>query len=147
MLVDLEATRRRLAATSRVAAWREVARRVAHEIKNPLAPIRAAVETLRRLRAREDPEFDAYFDEATRTVLDEVARIAGIVTEFTRFARLPPPRPEDARPRRARAPGRPDARRRAASGAASASGRAHRAHASRARRRPSAPTATRSCAS
>ncbi len=94
MLVDLEATRRRLAATSRVAAWREVARRVAHEIKNPLAPIRAAVETLRRLRARQDPEFDAYFDQATRTVLDEVARIAGIVTEFTRFARLPPPRPE-----------------------------------------------------
>ncbi len=95
MLVDLEATRRRLAATSRVAAWREVARRVAHEIKNPLAPIRAAVETLRRLRARKDPEFDAYFDQATRTVLDEVARIAGIVTEFTRFARLPPPRPEE----------------------------------------------------
>jgi signal transduction histidine kinase len=94
MLVDLDATRRRLAATSRVAAWREVARRVAHEIKNPLAPIRAAVETLRRLRARQDPEFDAYFDQATRTVLDEVMRIANIVTEFTRFARLAPPRPE-----------------------------------------------------
>jgi two-component system nitrogen regulation sensor histidine kinase NtrY len=95
MIIDLEATRRRLAATSRVAAWREVARRVAHEIKNPLAPIRAAVETLRRLRARQDPEFDAYFDQATRTVLDEVVRIANIVTEFTRFARLPPPRPEN----------------------------------------------------
>jgi nitrogen fixation/metabolism regulation signal transduction histidine kinase len=94
MLEDLAATRRRLAATSRVAAWREVARRVAHEVKNPLAPIRAAVETLRRLRARSDPEFDAYFDEATRTVLDEVHRIANIVTEFTRFARLPPPRPQ-----------------------------------------------------
>jgi signal transduction histidine kinase len=95
MLVDLDATRRRLAATSRVAAWREVARRVAHEVKNPLAPIRAAVETLRRLRARNDPEFDAYFDEATRTVLDEVHRISNIVTEFTRFARLPPPRPQE----------------------------------------------------
>ena len=95
MLVDLEATRRRLAAATRVAAWREVARRVAHEIKNPLAPIRAAVETLRRLRARQDPEFDEYFDQATRTVLDEVARIASIVTEFTRFARLPAPRPEE----------------------------------------------------
>ncbi|HEX4448668.1 MAG TPA: ATP-binding protein, partial [Polyangiaceae bacterium] len=94
MLVDLETTRRRLAATSRVAAWREVARRVAHEIKNPLAPIRAAVETLRRLRARQDPEFDAYFDQATRTVLDEVMRISNIVTEFTRFARLRQPRPE-----------------------------------------------------
>jgi len=95
MIEDLETTRRRLAATSRVAAWREVARRVAHEVKNPLAPIRAAVETLRRLRARQDPAFDEYFDEATRTVLDEVHRIANIVTEFTRFARLPPPRPAE----------------------------------------------------
>lgn len=93
MLVDLAATKRRLAATTRVAAWREVARRVAHEVKNPLAPIRAAVETLRRLYARKDPAFDEYFDEATRTVLDEVHRISNIVTEFTRFARLPAPRP------------------------------------------------------
>jgi two-component system nitrogen regulation sensor histidine kinase NtrY len=95
MIQDLAATRRRLAATTRVAAWREVARRVAHEIKNPLAPIRAAVETLRRLRARDDPAFDEYFDEATRTVLDEVHRISNIVSEFTRFARLPPPKPTD----------------------------------------------------
>ncbi len=95
MLDDLDATRRRLAATTRVAAWREVARRVAHEVKNPLAPIRAAVETLRRLRAREDPAFDGYFDEATRTVLNEVKRISDIVTEFTRFARLPPPKPRE----------------------------------------------------
>ena len=95
MIHDLAMTRRRLAAASRVAAWREVARRVAHEVKNPLAPIRAAVETLRRLRAREDPRFDEYFDEATRTVLDEVHRISNIVTEFTRFARLPSPRPQD----------------------------------------------------
>jgi signal transduction histidine kinase len=95
MLEDLGSTRRRLAATTRVAAWREVARRVAHEVKNPLAPIRAAVETLRRLRARGDPAFDEYFDEATRTVLGEVHRISDIVTEFTRFARLPSPRPED----------------------------------------------------
>jgi two-component system, NtrC family, nitrogen regulation sensor histidine kinase NtrY len=71
-----------------------VARRVAHEVKNPLAPIRAAVETLRRLRARGDPAFDEYFDEATRTVLDEVHRISNIVTEFTRFTRLPAPRPQ-----------------------------------------------------
>ena len=94
MLRDLEGTRRRLSAATRVAAWREVARRVAHEVKNPLAPIRAAVETLRRLRARQDPAFDEYFDEATRTVLDEVHRIANIVTEFTKYARLPPPRPK-----------------------------------------------------
>jgi signal transduction histidine kinase len=93
VISDLSQLRKRLAAAERIAARREIARRVAHEIKNPLAPIRAAVETLRRLRARADPAFDDYFDEATRTVLDEVARISTIVSEFTRFARLPPPNP------------------------------------------------------
>lgn len=92
-IADLTQLRKRLAATERIAARREIARRVAHEIKNPLAPIRAAVETLRRLRARNDPAFDEYFDEATRTVLEEVTRISNIVSEFTRFARLPPPNP------------------------------------------------------
>ena len=94
-IADLVAMRKRLAVTERIAARREIARRVAHEIKNPLAPIRAAVETLRRLRARSDPAFDEYFDEATRTVLDEVTRITNIVQEFTQFARLPPPHPEE----------------------------------------------------
>ena len=92
-LKDLLALRKRLAVSERIAARREIARQVAHEIKNPLAPIRAAVETLRRLRARDDPRFDEYFDEASRTVLDEVNRITNIVTEFTRFARLPAPAP------------------------------------------------------
>jgi len=90
---DLVSLRKQLAATERIAARREIARQVAHEIKNPLAPIRAAVETLRRLRERGDPAFDGYFDEATRTVLDEVHRITKIVSEFTEFARLPPPNP------------------------------------------------------
>jgi len=92
-LEDLVQLRKRLATTERIAARREIARQVAHEIKNPLAPIRAAVETLRRLRARADPAFDDYFDEATRTVLDEVFRITKIVSEFTEFARLPAPHP------------------------------------------------------
>ena len=93
-IADLSQLRKRLAATERIAARREIARRVAHEIKNPLAPIRTAIETLRRLRARNDPAFDEYFEEASRTVLAEVARISNIVSEFTRFARLPPPNPE-----------------------------------------------------
>jgi len=91
---ELTSMRKRLAATERIHARREVARQIAHEIKNPLAPIRAAVETLRRLRMRDDPAFDDYFEEATSTVLGEVHRIANIVTEFTRFARLPAPNPE-----------------------------------------------------
>ncbi len=91
---ELVRMRKRLAATERIAARREVAQQVAHEIKNPLAPIRAAVETLRRLKDRNDEAFEGYFDEATRTVLEEVHRIANIVTEFTKFSRLPPPNPE-----------------------------------------------------
>jgi two-component system nitrogen regulation sensor histidine kinase NtrY len=94
-IADLVALRKRLASTERIAARREIARRVAHEIKNPLAPIRAAVETLRRLHARQDPAFEEYFDEASRTVLEEVSRIARIVEEFTRFGRLPPPNPAE----------------------------------------------------
>jgi signal transduction histidine kinase len=90
---ELTAMRKRLAATERIAARREVARQIAHEIKNPLAPIRAAVETLRRLRLRDDPAFDEYFEEATTTVLGEVHRIANIVTQFTQFNRMPPPNP------------------------------------------------------
>ncbi len=89
---ELAHMRRRLARTERIAARREVARQVAHEIKNPLAPIRAAVETLRRLRDRGSPQFDEYFDEATKTVLAEVHRIKTIVGEFAKFARMPPPR-------------------------------------------------------
>lgn len=89
---DLVSLRKRLAVTERIAARREVAREVAHEIKNPLAPIRAAIETLRRLRARGDAAFDDYFDEASATVLQEVARITSIVGEFTEFARMPAPR-------------------------------------------------------
>jgi nitrogen fixation/metabolism regulation signal transduction histidine kinase len=92
-LADLAALKKRLAATERIAARREVARRVAHEIKNPLAPIRASIETLRRLHARGDAAFDEYFDEATQTVLSEVARINHIVSEFTSYERLPAPNP------------------------------------------------------
>jgi signal transduction histidine kinase len=91
---ELTRMKKRLAVTERIAARREIARQVAHEIKNPLAPIRAAVETLRRLRDRGDDRFDEYFDEATRTVLEEVHRITNIVSEFTKFQRLPAPNPE-----------------------------------------------------
>jgi signal transduction histidine kinase len=92
-LHDLAALRQRHAALERIAAWREVARRVAHEIKNPLTPIRSSVETLRRLKNRDDPTFDEFFDEATKGILDDVHRIATIASDFAKFARLPAPRP------------------------------------------------------
>lgn len=92
-LADLQALRQRLKATERIAARREVARQVAHEIKNPLSPIRTSIETLRKMKARGMPEFDQYFEETTKTVLSEVSRISNLVGHFSEYARLPSPQP------------------------------------------------------
>jgi nitrogen fixation/metabolism regulation signal transduction histidine kinase len=79
-----------LVQTERVAAWREIARRIAHEIKNPLTPIQMSIETMRKTRGR-GAQFDEIFEEGTRTILDEVARLKRIVQEFSDFARMPRP--------------------------------------------------------
>jgi nitrogen fixation/metabolism regulation signal transduction histidine kinase len=84
----------RLRRAERMAAWRDMARQMAHEIKNPLTPIRMAVELLRKARERALPDFDELFEEETRVVLDEVARLRRLVEDFSRFARAPRPRPE-----------------------------------------------------
>ncbi len=77
----------------RVAAWREMAQHLAHELKNPLTPIQMSIETLQRTRARPEraADFDRLFDESARVILDEVGRLKSIVGEFSRFARLPAP--------------------------------------------------------
>ena len=90
---SLELQHRRSAAAERVAAWREVARRVAHEVKNPLAPIRLTVENLVRARRQDARLFDELFEDSARTILDEVEQLRRLVTEFSDFARLPQPRP------------------------------------------------------
>ena len=91
MTQDLASGRVRLAQAERVAAWREVARRLAHEIKNPLTPIAMSVETLRDAQATGRADFREIFDEGTRTIGEEVRRLKRIVDEFSRFARLPAP--------------------------------------------------------
>ena len=82
----------------RQAAWSDVARRIAHEIKNPLTPIQLATERLRRRYSRQiqtDPEL---FDELTGTIIRQVSALRRMVDEFSSFARLPKPvfREEDA---------------------------------------------------
>jgi two-component system nitrogen regulation sensor histidine kinase NtrY len=68
-----------------------VARRLAHEIKNPLTPIAMSVETLRDALDHGRADFREIFDEGTRAISDEVRRLKKIVDEFSRFARLPAP--------------------------------------------------------
>ena len=97
MARNLDAAENRLRKAERVAAWRVIARQMAHEIKNPLTPIQMAVEMLRKARERQLPEFDEMFDEQTRIVLEEVARLRRLVENFSRFARAPKPRPEPVR--------------------------------------------------
>lgn len=92
MTRDLRNAREQLRQTERVAAWQEIAKSLAHELKNPLSPIRLSIETLRKAHRRSHADFDALFDESTQTILQEVDRLRSIVDEFSRFARLPPPR-------------------------------------------------------
>ena len=92
MTRDLRDAREQLRQTERIAAWQEIAKSLAHEIKNPLSPIRLSVETLRKARERSSQDFDAMFDESTKTILQEVERLRVIVDEFSRFARLPAPK-------------------------------------------------------
>jgi two-component system nitrogen regulation sensor histidine kinase NtrY len=76
----------------KVAAWREVARRLAHEIKNPLTPIQLSAERLRRHFAGAAPQARALVDECTQTIIGEVESLKGLVDEFSQFARMPSPR-------------------------------------------------------
>jgi len=87
----LEDQRRRSMAVERVAAWREVALHVAHEVKNPLAPIRLTVENLLRVRAQAPEKFEAMFRDGMRMILEEVQQLSRMVSEFAEFARLPLP--------------------------------------------------------
>jgi two-component system nitrogen regulation sensor histidine kinase NtrY len=76
----------------KVAAWREVARRLAHEIKNPLTPIQLCAERLRRHFSGAPAAAKALVDECTTTIVGEVESLKGLVDEFSQFARMPAPR-------------------------------------------------------
>ena len=76
----------------KVAAWREVARRLAHEIKNPLTPIQLSAERLRRKLTDISPPLLDLVQECTSTIIGEVESLKGLVDEFSQFARMPAPR-------------------------------------------------------
>ena len=73
----------------RAAAWREVARRIAHEIKNPLTPIKLSAQRLRKRYLDKFSDNGKVFDECTKTIIDQVEDLRGLVNEFSNFARLP----------------------------------------------------------
>ncbi|NVL91007.1 MAG: PAS domain-containing protein [Desulfobacterales bacterium] len=81
----------------RMAAWREVARRIAHEVKNPLTPIKLSAQRLRRKYGDQITGDNAVFLECTQTIIDQVDQIRNLVNEFSAFARLPTTYPEPCR--------------------------------------------------
>jgi signal transduction histidine kinase len=91
MMEDLRSSKERLVIAERIAAWQEIARRLAHEIKNPLTPIQMAMDTLRKSWKKQHPSFGEILEESTTTVMEEADRLKHIVSEFSAFARMPKP--------------------------------------------------------
>ena len=85
----------RLVAAQRQSAWRDVARRIAHEIKNPLTPILLSTERLRRKYKDEIESEPEVFENCTNTIIRQVGSLENMVNEFSTFARMPTPEFED----------------------------------------------------
>ena len=91
MTAELLAQRERLVQTERVAAWRELARRLAHELKNPLFPLQLTVENLMRARTQSPEQFDEVFRESSSTLLAEISNLKTIIGRFSEFSKMPRP--------------------------------------------------------
>jgi two-component system nitrogen regulation sensor histidine kinase NtrY len=91
MTSDLLDQRERLVQTERVAAWRELARRLAHELKNPLFPLQLTVENLLRSREQGEDQFNEIFRESSTTLLAEIANLKNIIGRFSEFSKMPQP--------------------------------------------------------
>lgn len=88
---QLQEKQQLLARTERIAAWQEIARHLAHEIKNPLTPIRTSITNLRLALEKAPQKFPEIFMESSESVLEEVEKLRRLADEFSRFARLPAP--------------------------------------------------------
>jgi nitrogen fixation/metabolism regulation signal transduction histidine kinase len=91
MRADLRAYRTRLLASERQAAWSQMARMVAHEVKNPLTPIAVSIADLKRSYEQQRPDFPQILGEAARTIGEEIEALKRLLHEFAEFGRMPEP--------------------------------------------------------
>ncbi|HLW87017.1 MAG TPA: ATP-binding protein [Terriglobales bacterium] len=91
MTSELLQQKEQLVQSERVAAWRELARRLAHELKNPLFPLQLTVENLLRARQQSPEQFEEIFKESASTLLAEIANLKTIISRFSEFSRMPQP--------------------------------------------------------
>jgi two-component system nitrogen regulation sensor histidine kinase NtrY len=91
MTEDLLQQKDRAVQAERVAAWRELARRLAHELKNPLFPLQVTVENLMRAKGKSPEMFEEVFQEGTATLLAEINNLKTIIGRFSEFSKMPQP--------------------------------------------------------
>jgi len=95
MANEVETNRQKSLYLEKIASWQIIARKLAHEIKNPLTPIQMMVSQLKRRYKGEDPEFGALLEEAQQIITEEVSVLRRMVDNFSNFARLPQPELKD----------------------------------------------------
>ncbi len=96
MVTELDTNRKEIYQKQILEAWRDMARRVVHEIKNPLTPIRLSAERIKRRWQENDPDIETVIIQGTATIVEEVDVLKNILSEFTKFARLPEMKKERA---------------------------------------------------
>ncbi|MCK4656895.1 MAG: HAMP domain-containing protein, partial [candidate division Zixibacteria bacterium] len=91
MFDRLKRSQEKLVQSEKIAAWDQMARKVAHEIKNPLTPIQVSIEDIKRSYDSNNPEFSQILNDAVETIGSEISRLKRLTDEFSQFARLPTP--------------------------------------------------------
>lgn len=94
MVGQLEESAKKLVESERDFAWRDMARRIAHEVKNPLTPMKLCVQQCQRKKSMGSPDFDAYFDKACNILIEQIDTLANIATSFSSFAKASESKPE-----------------------------------------------------
>jgi nitrogen fixation/metabolism regulation signal transduction histidine kinase len=89
MISALEQSAEKLARSEREFAWREMAKQVAHEIKNPLTPLKLGVQLLEKSWKEKDPKFDVKFERFTKSFIEQIESLSHIASEFSNFAKMP----------------------------------------------------------
>lgn len=89
MVDELSESAEMLAQSERESAWREMARQIAHEIKNPLTPMKLTIQQLQRAKSLDEASFNNYFEKSARILIEQIDSLSLIATEFSNFARIP----------------------------------------------------------
>ncbi len=89
MVDELSESAQMLAQSERESAWREMARQIAHEIKNPLTPMKLTIQQLQRAKSLDEEAFNNYFEKSARILVEQIDSLSLIATEFSNFARIP----------------------------------------------------------